>query len=523
MQRGTMHAWALLMCVVLLAASAGAFSEDLTVESVSGEEWQAPEAGALSLDADGLEPDGLDIELPDLEPGDGLPGEPDGAAEGDGAANGIAPRVEQSPFSGDAVDNDRLFAGYVDLLFGERPQGDLRPNGFVGDTLTGMTKKLYDLLLKQIKKVSAGSESRAVFWIPTSIADYRDWDEFDSNMTKAEYALVMDYPYDLFWYNRFVGAWRGYDERGVIYVMFTVSSDYANWNGYTYSGYSFEVDKTKIHAAQSAARNAKKVVKKYAGKNDYDKLCAYRDYICSHVDYNYDVNFGDNSPAYVNPWQVIWAFDNDPSTNIICEGYAKAFQYLCDLSRFKGNIQSFMVVGDATDSGGSGTHMWNIVTMDDGRNYHVDITFVDGGMTEAFLCGGKATGRANEYRIKNEVVYTLDEKTVGAYPAKRLKLSTRDYKSSDEVLPRSVELKKGKTTLKKGQELSLKWGKSLTLKAVVSPSKARTRLTWTSSYTYVTVKDGKVTVNKKAKVGTRARITVKTANKKSTYIYIVVK
>lgn len=93
MKRGTMRAWALLMCVVLLAASAGAFAEDLTVESVSGEEWQAPEAGALSLDADGLEPDGLDIELPDLEPGDGLLGEPDGAAEGDGAANGIAPRV----------------------------------------------------------------------------------------------------------------------------------------------------------------------------------------------------------------------------------------------------------------------------------------------------------------------------------------------------------------------------------------------------------------------------------------------
>ncbi len=511
-----------LLSIAVLTMTFAAMAEEPEIELAEDVTDALPvEIGAEAVE-DGLELDGLDIELPNLDLAGDLSGETDGPAEGDGVANGIVPRVEKSQFSGDAIDNDRLFAGYVDLLFGARPQGDLRPNGLVGDTLTGMAKKLYDLLLKQIKKVSAGSESNTVFWIPTSIADYRDWDVFNNEMTKAEYALVMDYPYDLFWYNRFVGAWRGYDERGLNYVMFTVASDYADWNGYTYSGYSFEVDTKKIHAAQSAALNAKKVVKKYAGKGDYDKLCGYRDYICSHVDYNHDVNYSD-IPTYVNPWQVIWAFDNDPSTNIICEGYAKAFQYLCDLSRFNSDIQSCMVVGDATDGGGSGAHMWNIVTMDDGRNYHVDITFVDGGMTEAFLCGGKATGRANEYRVKNEVVYTLDEKTVSAYPAKRLKLSTRDYEPGGAVLPKSVKLKKGKTTLKKGQKLSLKRGKSLTLKAVVSPSKARTKLTWTSSYKYVTVKDGKVTVSKKAKAGTKARITVKTDNKKSTYIYIVVK
>ena len=75
----------------------------------------------------------------------------------------------------------------------------------------------------------------------------------------------------------------------------------------------------------------------------------------------------------------------------------------------------------------------------------------------------------------------------------------------------------------KGKSIKPGRGKSLTLKGVVWPWQVKTKLTWTSSYKYVTVKDGKVTVNKKAKVGTRARITVKTANKKSTYIYIVVK
>ena len=86
-----------------------------------------------------------------------------------------------------------------------------------------------------------------------------------------------------------------------------------------------------------------------------------------------------------------------------------------------------------------------------------------------------------------------------------------------------VKLKKGTSALKKGKSIKLGRGKSLTLKGVVWPWQVKTKLTWTSSYKYVTVKNGKVTVSKKAKAGTKARITVKTANKKSTYIYIVVK
>ena len=87
----------------------------------------------------------------------------------------------------------------------------------------------------------------------------------------------------------------------------------------------------------------------------------------------------------------------------------------------------------------------------------------------------------------------------------------------------SVKLKKGNTTLKKGQRINLARGKSLTVKAVVSPTKVKTKLTWKSSYKYVTVKNGKITVNRKAKAGTKVKITVKTANGKSNYIYIVVK
>ena len=208
---------------------------------------------------------------------------------------------------------------------------------------------------------------------------------------------------------------------------------------------------------------------------------------------------------------------------MVCEGYSKAFQYLCDLSSFSTAVQCHTITGTAYMASGYGAHMWNIVTMGDGKNYHVDITFVDGGLTQAFLCGVEPSQSSNQYSVAGEVDYVFDDVTVRTYPASVLKMATSDFDPNKVKVVKSVKLKKGTKTLKKGQSLSLQRGKSLTLKAVVSPSGAKTTLTWNSNKKAVTVKNGKVTVSKSAKVGTKAKITVTTANGKSTYVYIVVK
>ena len=142
MKKLRLLAW--LLSIAVLTMTFAAMAEEPEIELAEDVTDALPvEIGAEAVE-DGLELDGLDIELPNLDLAGDLSGETDGSAEGDGVANGIVPRVEKSQFSGDAIDNDRLFAGYVDLLFGARPQGDLRPNGLVGDTLTGIAKKLYD-------------------------------------------------------------------------------------------------------------------------------------------------------------------------------------------------------------------------------------------------------------------------------------------------------------------------------------------------------------------------------------------
>ena len=607
MKKTRLLAWLLIVAMLTLACPA--IGEETEVDLVGNAAVESPDEDKVDLEFEADEytfvdegaGDDLSLDLDNLDLSGGLDDGLEGFAANDGAAGALTGSYR--PRGGN--ENDALFAGYVDMLFGKADALGLKPNGWAGDRLSGVAAKVYNYLLKQIKEVAAGTLSDTRMLIPESVVSYSEAEAAFNAIPGVIDALLVDCPYHLFWYDKEAATQFGYD--GGVFIYLPVASEFASS--------TYATDANKIKSAQVAATNAKQVVNQYAGYSDYDKLCSYRDYICNAVTYNDDAAADINMP-YGNPWQLIWAFDGDSSTNIVCEGYAKAFQYLCDLSAFSGSIQSHIVNGYAQDQGGSGPHMWNIVTMENGRNYHVDVTFVDGGFAEAFLCGATATQYENVYCVKNEVYYQFDEETLRVYPARTLKLSTSDYQpggsetpetpeeQGDDDMPTgisiaqgssatlymgnkltltanltpadaqtalnwasskpavatvgddgvvtpkkagkatitvttenglsasiaikvvdasSVKLKKGKTTLKKGQNINLARGKSLTLKAVVSPTKVKTKLTWKSSNKLVTVKNGKITVNKKAKVGTKVKIVVKTANGKSNYIYIVVK
>lgn len=607
MKKARMLAW--LLIVAMLAMACPAIGEEVEVDITENEAVEMPDGIEVDVESEAEDftlideaGEDLSLDLYDLDLSDAL----DGVLE-DIAANGEAAGALTGSYRPQgSYDNNALFAGYVDMLFGKADALGLKPNGWAGDRLSGVAAKVYNYLAKQIEKVAAGTISDTRILIPENVVSYAEAETAFKALSGIIDALLVDYPYHLFWYDKTASTKYGYD--GGVYVYLPVADEF--------SVATYTTDLSKIKSAQVAAANAKKVVNQYAGVSDYAKLCGYRDYICDAVDY-YDEAATDESMPYGNPWQLIWAFDGDRSTNIVCEGYAKAFQYLCDLSSFSGDIQSHIVNGNAWDQGGSGPHMWNIVTMENGRNYHVDVTFVDSGFAEAFLCGAAATQYKDVYLVKNEVYYQFDIETLRVYPDKVLKLSTSDYQPGGSDTPEepeepgddddtptgisiaqgssatlymgnklnltaavtpadaqtslswesskpavavvsedgvvtpkkagkatitvttgnglsakitikvvdasSVKLKKGTKILKKGQSINLARGKSLTLKAVVSPTKVKTKLTWKSSYKLVTVKNGKITVGKKAKAGTKVKITVKTANGKSNYIYIVVK
>ena len=246
---------------------------------------------------------------------------------------------------------------------------------------------------------------------------------------------LLEMPYELYWYNKTKGVSMNYsvatsgDNVTVknLTISMNVSQDYARFVSAT-SYNPFEADTAKTKAVADTPKKAQAVVDAHAGETDYQKLVSYREYIKGEVSYNTGAAGG--GYPYGDPWQLIYVFNGDPDTNVVCEGYAKAFQYLCDLTfqNQEGRPSSALVSGKMD----GGDHMWNVVAIG-GRNYLVDVTNCDTGSIGApdqlFLCGAAENEVSKKYTVAlgKGIVYVYDEKTVESYAPEHLKLSTVAY------------------------------------------------------------------------------------------------
>ncbi|MCD7902690.1 MAG: leucine-rich repeat protein [Oscillospiraceae bacterium] len=151
-----------------------------------------------------------------------------------------------------------------------------------------------------------------------------------------------------------------------ITYYFPVAEDYQGETKYT-------VNSEKAAAAVRSAANALAIVEAYDSLSDSEKLSAYKDEICALTSYSTDYA----TASYGDIWQLVWVFDGDEDTNVVCEGYSKAFQYLCDLSSFD-DVLCYTVIGTMNGGTGAGNHMWNVVCLN-GVTYMADITNSDSG------------------------------------------------------------------------------------------------------------------------------------------------
>ena len=246
---------------------------------------------------------------------------------------------------------------------------------------------------------------------------------------------LLEMPYELYWYNKTKGVSMNYsvatsgDNVTVknLTISMNVSQDYARFVSAT-SYNPFEADTAKTKAVADTPEKAQAVVDAHAGETDYQKLVSYREYIKGEVSYNTGAAGG--GYPYGDPWQLIYVFDGKPATNVVCEGYAKAFQYLCDLTfqNQEGRPSSALVSGKMD----GGDHMWNVVAIG-GRNYLVDVTNCDtdsiGAPDQLFLCGAAENEVSKKYTVAlgKGIVYVYDEKTVESYAPEHLKLSPVAY------------------------------------------------------------------------------------------------
>ena len=269
-------------------------------------------------------------------------------------------------------DHEELFANYVDRLFSVdssfgSANGSRRSRKSNSSRFSGAALTLYSELYSGISQIAAGERDSAVFTFSAEDLGYgRDnsWSAQElgtdaiivngeitdeaSDLTFARfeqeiqideviYALLLDCPYELYWYDKTRGNSRGAG----------ISAVYRNgeWRCFTTGEYvislvvaeefavsTYTADTTRTGAASMAAENAQEILADCENLSDMEKLISYKDRICELVSYNYDAAGG--QVEYGNPYQLIWVFDGDMSTNVVCEGYSKAFQYLCDSTDF---------------------------------------------------------------------------------------------------------------------------------------------------------------------------------------------
>lgn len=320
------------------------------------------------------------------------------------------------------------------------------------NVLTGANLQIYNYLKEEIAKVANGTRDSSIIEVNTAGMgiSYINGVLYGLDFSVVVRALSVNCPYELYWFDKakgFASSYHGHHRNGAITSItcqFTVSQDYAVTDAAENIYYPYQPDTAKTRAASAVIQNAQAVVENSRNLSDFDKLTAYRDYICDQVSYNYAVA-GSSGYPYGNPWQLIYVFDNNPDTNVVCEGYAKAFKYLCDQTDFSNNVECYIVSGHIPES-----HMWNLVRIN-GRSYLVDVTNSDtssvGQYGGLFLAGAPdATGDGytvnlprvdldgGRYIPARSLRYTYDGDTKALYDSSVLTLAASDYDAAD-MLP----------------------------------------------------------------------------------------
>ena len=302
-----------------------------------------------------------------------------------------------------------------------------------------IVKTVTDYLAGEIKKVAAGTQESTQFDVFHLLSTSSDigaaCDALNEKAIEIANSLLITCQNDLFWFDKSTKEAFLYlyqlnpDGTGSFLFEFKVLPEYQK------AGNQYVVDNTKINSANIALNKAQEIVNANAGKSDYEKLLAYKNEICALTSYDHEAAKPNYSGSKA-PWTMVSVFDGNPDTKVVCEGYAKAFQYLCDLSTFK-SAKCYTVSGNMAGGTGAGGHMWNIVSIGS-SNYLVDVTNCDDGAVgspDKLFMAIPSSGAWNgtyTFSAASNITYTYDPDQIGYYGESILKLATTPYDPTKE-------------------------------------------------------------------------------------------
>ncbi len=306
-----------------------------------------------------------------------------------------------------------------------------------GELLTGTVKEIYEHLKSYSREIACGERTVTDnLLIECSNAISED------DINTAKDTLWIDAPELLYWREPY--GWNGSNSSTSSYgkkvtLKINVNSDYSASKEFG----TFEVDPIMINSARKALENAKVIAAKYNNLSDYEKILAYANEMLWLTD-------STDSTVYVCD-ELIDVFDDGIISAFNIRGYAKAFQYLCDI----GGVECYTV---STSNDYVLGNMWNIVILD-GISYHIDVRAASSITSEHrsnhyFILKGatQCDGKSVRFDVdvpwcgtNLEAEYTYSEKTLSLYPQNILKVSTKDYE-----LPKSGTIKVNIKTLDSG-------------------------------------------------------------------------
>lgn len=164
-------------------------------------------------------------------------------------------------------------------------------------------------------------------------------------------------------------------------VKYNVYINQGNKTNYLANGIFSKEDVERCEAEIEQVKN--EILAMVSGKNDYEKIRIIHDYMIDTIEY-------DTTLLEDNIYNMYGALVAKKS---VCEGYAKAFQYLMNQI----GIDNVIAIGTATNSNNqTENHAWNYVNLN-GNWYAIDVTWDD----PVIIGGGRLSNKTRyQYFLK---------------------------------------------------------------------------------------------------------------------------
>lgn len=103
------------------------------------------------------------------------------------------------------------------------------------------------------------------------------------------------------------------------------------------------------------------------GMTDYEKELAVYEYLTTEVSYDMQAAMSNSLSGYEDAHTIVGVFVRKKA---VCDGFASAFKYLCDVVK----VPCIVISGEGDNGVTNGAHAWNMVDVGGGFQ-HVDVTW----------------------------------------------------------------------------------------------------------------------------------------------------